>query len=114
MRISDWSSDVCSSDLDNFHRCPRSTKWRRGSHGALGKNPHDCRLRCAPECYLRAFARLRRHERRKPPQRGAVPGLIGSGRAKIGRRSCWERECQDGEISEVAGREKQKKTKRVK
>src|SRR3546814_5766696 len=82
MRISDWSSDVCSSDLDNFHRCPRSTKWRRGSHGALGKNPHDCRLRCAPECYLRAFARLRRHERRKPPQRGAVPGLIGSGRSE--------------------------------
>src|SRR3546814_4716992 len=27
MRISDWSSDVCSSDLQKHHRCTRPARW---------------------------------------------------------------------------------------
>src|SRR3546814_12355858 len=30
MRISDWSSDVCSSDLDYWHRLLPRAKYRRG------------------------------------------------------------------------------------
>src|SRR3546814_16511969 len=32
MRISDWSSDVCSSDLHSFFRDPRDGGWRIEYH----------------------------------------------------------------------------------
>src|SRR3546814_9739640 len=39
MRISDWSSDVCSSDLMHVHVATSSARYkpnRRGGHGASG------------------------------------------------------------------------------
>src|SRR3546814_1789125 len=70
MRISDWSSDVCSSDLRTC-RPPRASGARRGE-GRLLWSPSDCpRLR---EPGPRRCRRVRR------PQ--------------IGRASCRERVCQ--------------------
>src|SRR3546814_9745064 len=37
MRISDWSSDVCSSDLLRLHRCRRARQYRRRFSGGF---PH--------------------------------------------------------------------------
>src|SRR3546814_1641983 len=57
MRISDWSSDVCSSDLHpgcSAHRARGSGSWRRRSagakapHGAPGLSPMTGRQWVAP------------------------------------------------------------------
>src|SRR3546814_1832564 len=42
MRISDWSSDVCSSDLEIFHEGgPKSARPpKRGVIGAIVRNPY--------------------------------------------------------------------------
>src|SRR3546814_3431844 len=63
MRISDWSSDVCSSDL------PGATGRRRSAvrlHGAPRRLPAAGRLR-----------RFHRLARRRPARRG--PGTAGAG-----------------------------------
>src|SRR3546814_2971149 len=39
MRISDWSSDVCSSDLDHEHREVRSELAHQGLVQAQGQEP---------------------------------------------------------------------------
>src|SRR3546814_3941585 len=65
MRISDWSSDVCSSDLSNF--LYRSSGWIRLARSTL-------RLGRCQVC---------------GPDRGGEP--VGG---KIGRASCRERVCQ--------------------
>src|SRR3546814_3179553 len=36
MRISDWSSDVCSSDLPALPGCPGHALWKRDFTGASG------------------------------------------------------------------------------
>src|SRR3546814_18907895 len=92
MRISDWSSDVCSSDLAMMpahegHRLARTLSW-----------PHLLALGV-----------------------GAIVGtgiltLIGvgadrAGPAEIGRASCRERGCQYVQISVVAGTLTKNKTK---
>src|SRR3546814_17254869 len=43
MRISDWSSDVCSSDLDEFERRPTADDQDRvvEGHSAVGDGPTD-------------------------------------------------------------------------
>src|SRR3546814_1323166 len=54
MRISDWSSDVCSSDLSTMYsrRCDRSMAAKRARHDRSGA---DC-----------AAGRLRADDRRDP------------------------------------------------
>src|SRR3546814_4500875 len=83
MRISDWSSDVCSSDLD---RCPA---------------PHDRAIDGGVEG---AGEGVRRHFR-EPPAGPVEPGALRDQAAvepvaevgatvEIGRASCRERVCQ--------------------
>src|SRR3546814_16257484 len=80
MRISDWSSDVCSSDLDCRHRW--SERYARGARGGVSSD-HTTDLHCAPDsqqsglCRLersqglgrRLKAHLHRRERRSGPKR---------------------------------------------
>src|SRR3546814_5466338 len=68
MRISDWSSDVCSSDL------PEQLRGVGGLEGA-GRNAE--------------FERVERHARQE-----AAAARIGEVRRQIGRASCRERVCQ--------------------
>src|SRR3546814_10628311 len=71
MRISDWSSDVCSSDL----------------HGARDRpNWQAPRRRCHP----RRWERDRAERMQSSRQDGAVPPRL----PQIGRASCRERVCQ--------------------
>src|SRR3546814_9295260 len=64
MRISDWSSDVCSSDL-----------WRIGTRGRTRST------RCAASSLIR-----------RPPHDGQKPRALQL--KAIGRASCRERVCQ--------------------
>src|SRR3546814_17651326 len=82
MRISDWSSDVCSSDLRPMGR------------SAAAPVP-------APLVRNRRRAHQSRRARRGPisdPRQAQVPRVA----AEIGRASCRERVCQYVSISVVA------------
>src|SRR3546814_17421218 len=103
MRISDWSSDVCSSDLRQTHgRFPAYERDRRMSgqqRRALVASPAD---------YAREAENLLRQQYEFVPLEEAdmVIALGGDGfmlqtlhhmlesRRKIGRASCRERGCQ--------------------
>src|SRR3546814_13384657 len=114
MRISDWSSDVCSSDLlrlSHFRRrkrcgvgsqcnppCPAHA--RRTDTADTAQSGSDQAVRpCYPECHR-------------------LDGRCSAGRlcrlcpTEIGRASCRERVCQYGEISVVAVSLKKKKKKK--
>src|SRR3546814_14064320 len=75
MRISDWSSDVCSSDL------ARADPRRAGQGRARD---------------------TRRLDRARDRRRGRAPARRLNRRRKIGRASCRERVCQYVSISVVA------------
>src|SRR3546814_971196 len=87
MRISDWSSDVCSSDLDD----DRAGMIHR-QRGCFLVDGHACRLGCSrqPDRVIKrvempAFA----------VEHPAMMGLARNDRAdQIGRASCRERVCQ--------------------
>src|SRR3546814_18590239 len=112
MRISDWSSDVCSSDL---RRCSRTT---RAPTGSASVHSHSVRAsRWKPLAWWCGM----------PPPR-SIPGLTGSrrshsdesararrraDRAEIGRASCRERVCQYVEISVVAVSLKKKQQDKI-
>src|SRR3546814_13145295 len=104
MRISDWSSDVCSSDLADAGRradggLPRDATLvaDRGAGGggdgarfACGRSRETARRAAAPAGY-------------RPSRRGVVDELperaFGEQRdrlSQIGRASCRERVCQYG------------------
>src|SRR3546814_16266811 len=86
MRISDWSSDVCSSDLANGSStgdCTRPTRHRAATAGQSA-----------------GTARLRAKAAR--PHAGRTPGADGLRRREIGRASCRERVCKYVSISVVA------------
>src|SRR3546814_17679986 len=95
MRISDWSSDVCSSDLAG---CRRLLAGDRAAQGGGAVHRAD---------------RLPRHQEGRPESRAdrairpvAVPHAVPGRRTrrsgyKIGRASCRERVCQYVEISVV-------------
>src|SRR3546814_9151476 len=68
MRISDWSSDVCSSDLERRLRVPAARLRHQGG----------------PRAAARLVARC--------PRRG--PDADFGGALEIGRASCRERVCQ--------------------
>src|SRR3546814_1212200 len=87
MRISDWSSDVCSSDLIPDHG------ERRAGRDPCG--PHPCAAGRG-----RAHRGGRRRDRRGGRKRGG---------GEIGRASCRERVCQYVWISVVAVALKKKK-----
>src|SRR3546814_8203808 len=85
MRISDWSSDVCSSDLDHFRHYTRKRGARPMKHSGLQQL-------IPPITWLRLLGSW------------LVVGLFMAFGAewlgkplsttKIGRASCWESVCQ--------------------
>src|SRR3546814_6705780 len=78
MRISDWSSDVCSSDL----RSP-PTSASRPAHVTWSRSPLPHEM-LRPHLHQRPLARL-------PPQR---PHRALDLLRQIGRASCRDRVCQ--------------------
>src|SRR3546814_4598111 len=76
MRISDWSSDVCSSDLSQRRTFSVSSALAAGTGpGALATVSADRRRVATYEC-------------------ASAPAGITPAAAKIGRASCRERVCQ--------------------
>src|SRR3546814_7164996 len=82
MRISDWSSDVCSSDLDAPHRAAPPS-WRVGSENR--RRPH-----------WDTFSRSDTTATGMTPNSGSPDLLVlePAPRGQIGRASCRERACQ--------------------
>src|SRR3546814_2502402 len=74
MRIRDWSSDVCSSDL-------RPTSMNTEPRNVYRKNFIAAYTRRGPP-----------HPQEETPMRYAAPGTPGA--KEIGRASCRERVCQ--------------------
>src|SRR3546814_17558102 len=96
MRISDWSSDVCSSDLEQIVDVRRDQKATSEALNALEEL-----VRRFPDSKYARDAQLKIDL--------ALDHLAGKhmelGRfyqGQIGRASCWERVCQYGSISVVA------------
>src|SRR3546814_11062283 len=113
MRISDWSSDVCSSDLFSFDEAYANDPARatlslayRDTHGALIDQPRAYQTRIEPffsnllpEGTLRDYLARRAgvkslREYLLLAQLGAdLPGAVTAA-SEIGRASCRERVCQ--------------------
>src|SRR3546814_20165233 len=89
MRISDWSSDVCSSDL---HETSRGAAAKGGTVGFFA----DCR-----SWERTSFQGLRDVERRCRRAFQAAGAISRSDSSQIGRASCRERDCQYVSISVV-------------
>src|SRR3546814_17809707 len=116
MRISDWSSDVCSSDLRSFlaHEPPshRNRSRIRGPSGEQPRTRHGARP--VPLCRIPSGAGDDPKVRRPAPADWItevtlrVPILTKFGNSagvhpvKIGSESCRARGFQYGEISVVA------------
>src|SRR3546814_16529229 len=88
MRISDWSSDVCSSDLREISAGFFVSMRRRQRYAGLRRDRGAVRVRAG------AF---------EIPLRGD----------EIGRESCRERVCQNEWISEGAVAKKKKKVQQI-
>src|SRR3546814_18391966 len=117
MRISDWSSDVCSSDLFGFGACNRHAQARyAGSdpqwryRGARRRVPARIDHRCVEGAVAWRYPAARlpvpqrqqdRHQARTPDLRDAE-GAAGRFEGEIGRASGRERGCQYGWIWVVA------------
>src|SRR3546814_6360093 len=99
MRISDWSSDVCSSDLFQYR-----FDWPSGDWGSLPieggvEVAYKSELEAAadPAAHLEAI-RARLNRMRSPfrtAEKFGVEDIIDP-RDKIGGASCRDRVCQDG------------------
>src|SRR3546814_16335745 len=118
MRISDWSSDVCSSDLRGFERGDRAVAADEQRHDHVRENDDvtqrkkGIRLRHygswtgpatgrtalligGSSLIWRNFARIqcRCAEREK---NNVAPAKAGAANGQLGRASCRERVCQYG------------------
>src|SRR3546814_19426090 len=104
MRISDWSSDVCSSDLVNATRTPFYTCFiwiRKPSRSGATRRKRIRDEQCCP------------HQIRRDVTAPRINTVILDihRQLKIGRASCRERVCQYVSISVVAVSLKKKKEK---
>src|SRR3546814_17447410 len=98
MRISDWSSDVCSSDLYTFEH------YEIASNRILMATPTTgCGARTRPCTATRPTDATASTW----PEASATPRL------QIGRASCRERVCQYGQLTVVAVSIKNKKQKEM-
>src|SRR3546814_10884466 len=79
MRISDWSSDVCSSDLDGVM-----------VHAALSRSEVVIHYQPQYDVATGAMTGVEALLRWQHPELG----LLGAGPLEIGRASCRERVCQ--------------------
>src|SRR3546814_10997464 len=103
MRISDWSSDVCSSDLVGALLC---LSFRRQPLRPLPPHPRRAAGDDPPgRAHHRRRARRGERRRRRGPARKR--------RAEIGRASCRDRGCPYVLISGVAVSLKTKKQKKL-
>src|SRR3546814_18396937 len=118
MRISDWSSDVCSSDLGSLHKqrkvaravtarkllmliCSRPTKKAQEQLAALAPHP-ALRATFSRKREKGWHSAFRGRERAVEAGRQAPPGSSKRQEAEdpppphtIGKRACRERECND-------------------
>src|SRR3546814_9532334 len=91
LRISDWSSDVCSSDLDgDVHELPDASAEARAAQA----DPEAARANW--------YARKRAHLDNAIDADDKVLLVMACEKLQIGRASCRERVCQFGSISVVA------------
>src|SRR3546814_13145688 len=113
MRISDWSSDVCSSDLVAVWHSPSGTPPGDGS--ALGGPQEGRPLAAAVEHEVGAGGVGGERAGQEDHGAGDVVGRAepgGGHGGEIGRASCRERVCQYVSISVVAVSLKNKNTTR--
>src|SRR3546814_14655620 len=103
MRISDWSSDVCSSDLGVGHQ--RSRRVETGGRVLL--DVIDKAQHALPGRFGLAGAQVGQAAVDAVAQGG--PAVLLDAPGQIGRASGRERVCQDGWNSVVAGTIKKKK-----
>src|SRR3546814_11542905 len=98
MRISDWSSDVCSSDLQLAKKCRQP--FRRKNEQSPTKNTHTPNIRTETR---RPGTSSDMRSTKKILALTFIDTLLSSQRTrKIGRASCRERVCQYVYISVVA------------
>src|SRR3546814_17789504 len=96
MRISDWSSDVCSSDLFQRQSCTLHGAKHidlknplYGGVGGLGKRPYGACDACVVDQrrkWTQVMFGLLKHAEKS--------ALLSPVKVKIGRASCRERVCQ--------------------
>src|SRR3546814_12396917 len=108
MRISDWSSDVCSSDLTGHEAEPVSERTR--DRAGAGRRPDEGEPGEVEADRPRRRALAEDDVDLEVLHRG-VEDLLADARepVEIGRASCRERGCQDVYISVVAVSLKTKK-----
>src|SRR3546814_20283072 len=103
MRISDWSSDVCSSDLVDregvagiAQRCQEIVSRKQVLVAAFFGDAQDEKLSPPPIFFNRMRHGLGRGERRRRGRGSQMVGGAIEARTlrKIGRASCRERVCQ--------------------
>src|SRR3546814_13053270 len=101
MRISDWSSDVCSSDLKAGYRVStggNKTASIDGQAYSLSGQYHFG----AADNIVRPFVGLGYHETNYSNEKADGAGALAGQRIAIGRASCGERVCLYREILVVA------------
>src|SRR3546814_15295092 len=97
MRISDWSSDVCSSDLAETQSQVRRVALLDFSAPSTPVAQPTAPIDAVSNGMLLDFRDMRRSEAAAPSVNtfsAISPASYGIVRAKIGRASCRERVCQ--------------------
>src|SRR3546814_15438197 len=95
MRISDWSSDVCSSDLERGSRAAKVALYAM-EHATLMLATSQLGITICSLLILNVSEPAIHHLLAEPLD------LTGLNETKIGRASCWERVCHYVEYSVVA------------
>src|SRR3546814_19686758 len=115
MRISDWSSDVCSSDLDVQQACRSIAAKECSLRSAQHLDPFYFTQFVQSHASARAVDAVDEHSDRAFQARiiadRAYSANTGRAIGQIGRASCRERGCTYGKISGVALSLKKKKKK---
>src|SRR3546814_3004688 len=92
MRISDWSSDVCSSDLVGHDRLVQQTNHYH-AEGRITNLVRVARFR-EDQPLIEAFEKYEKATRRRQRSLRSIPDEISD--LAIGRASCRERVCKYG------------------
>src|SRR3546814_20928440 len=110
MRISDWSSDVCSSDLyDDRQRIAYQRRINLGNHVDDLLHFKHHRINHAAD----RMPGVETHRHIQHARKHMLEQHAQQVSRQIGRASCRDRVCQTGKISGVAGPQKKKKLTRA-
>src|SRR3546814_12108382 len=101
MRISDWSSDVCSSYLDIISAVPQSL--REGAYGLGSTQSETIKQVILPAALPGVVGAVLLAASRAIGETMLVVLAAGVAANKIGRASCRERVCHYGYVQVVAG-----------